>query len=497
MAVELAKYRELYFSEAHEQLGHIAAALRELELAPDERNALEAASRATHTLKGMSATMGYDQVVVLAHAFEDLLGSVRDRPSGPSSANFYPLFQTLDSLNKTIANLESGQSPQSDAIAAESAVASARIARGQGENVSFVRVSSELLDRVMARSLELIASANRSLGAQLEPGDGAVLADWRDHLLILKELLVTAWSLQMGPVGDVFYRFPPMLHDVARTQGKEIRVKIEGEEVEAARKVLEEVCELLLHLLRNAVTHGIEPLAERLLAGKDPRGTITLRACEEGESIIIEVSDDGRGLDAQRILQAAYDQGFISETQRGTLSEAEANELIMRSGFSMAPVVTKASGRGLGMEIVRSKIESLRGTIRTRSRPGSGTTFILQFPNTLGATPVELVRSGEQIFAIRIAQIEAKQALAMSDLALIRQGEISVSNQLLRLVDTSSCFGTSRRCASNRYGLLIVNTRAGVAVRVDEFLGKALWTKPPNGHSPAVPLLDLDHLPAV
>ena len=496
MAVQLSQYRELYFSEAREKLASIAAALRKLERAPGEQAAFEAAFRATHTLKGMSATMGYDELTVFAHAFEDLLESAREHSDGVSNADIYPLFHTLDHLNSVMSRLESGESPEADAFSADGTVTPTGIERPSGDASSLVRVNCDQLDEVMARTVELLASANRLAYAEVNAGEEGTEAQWRDHLSLLKRLQAAAWSLQMAPIGEVFDRFPRMIHDLAREQRKEIRVMIEGRETEVGRRALEEVAEPLVHLLRNAVTHGIEPLAERLSAGKDPRGLVFLRACQRGDSITIEVGDDGRGLDAQRILKAAHEQAFISDTQRRTLGEAEAYDLIMLSGFSLSPIVTKASGRGVGMDIVRNKILALQGTMHIRSQPGRGATFVLDLPRTLGAVQVELVRVSEQILAIPSAQIESRIPLAQRDLTDLRQGEIKVADRSLRLIDLNALLHLPSHPSSESSGLVVLNGRAGVALRVDEFLGKALWRKPEQDEAQTVPLLDIDQLSA-
>ncbi len=499
MSVQLAQYRELYFSEAREQLGRIAEALRKLERAPGDGTAFKAASRAAHTLKGMSATMGYDEMTVFAHALEDLLQSLHEHAHGDPITLIHPLFRTLDYLDGIISRLESGRSPETETIAARVPVAipaptpSDSVGRAPGQVPSMVRVSSRQLDQVMALTVKLVANGHRLAHGQANAQDEARSAGWREHLSLLVELEAAAWSLQMGPIGQVFDRFPQMLHDLARAQGKEIRVKLEGGESEVGRGLLEEINEPLLHLLRNAVAHGIEPLAERLQAGKDPRGTVLLRAYPCGEWITIKVGDDGRGLDAQRILQAATEQGFISKAARRTLSEAETYDLITLPGLSLAPVVTSVSGRGLGMDIVRAKVETLRGSMRIRSRPGRGTTFILQFPRTAGAVEIELVRVGDQIWAVPAAQIEKRFTSASDDLGR-RTGESNLRGRAVRVIDLRSPLHLPPRQESEPCGLLMIKNPAGTALRVDELLGKALWSTPSNGDAPLIPLLDLDQL---
>jgi two-component system, chemotaxis family, sensor kinase CheA len=492
MSVQLAQYRDLYFSEAHEQLDTIADALRKLERAPGDRPPLDAALRATHTLKGMSAMMGYDEITTFAHAFEDLIQSALDHFGARSTDDTYPLFRTLGHLNKVVSGLESGHSPEADALAAEAAATAGGIAHPQGDASSLVRLRSEQLDRFMGRIVELLASANRLPAAESnvhrEEGD----TQWREHLALIRQLQAEVWSLRMAPISEVFNRFPPMLHELARAQGKEIRVSIQGSEIEVGRKVLEEVGEPLLHLLRNAVTHGIEPLPERLRAGKDPRGTVMLHACQRGDSVILEVGDDGRGLDAQHILQAAHERGFISEAELRSLSGPEAYELIMLSGFSMAPAVTHASGRGVGLDIVRTKVATLQGTIHTRSQPGLGTSFILELPLVLGAIPVELVRVGHMVLAVPAAQIESKRVLGQDDLTGTRPTITSEAGLPLHPIYLRSLFHLPPQPTSSHPGLPVIITRSAAALHVDEFLGRALWTEPSDGSSPAVPLFNPD-----
>jgi two-component system, chemotaxis family, sensor kinase CheA len=500
MSIQLAQYRELYFSEAREQLERIADALSKLERAPGDRTAIKAAFRAAHTLKGMSATMGYDEMTVLAHALEDLLQSVREQAGDASAAHISPLFRTLEHMDRIISRLEAGQPPEAEGDGEGTQVAIPALTpadlagRAPGEIWTVVRVSYGQLDQVMALIVQLAANAHRLAHRQADAEDEAGRAKWREHLSLLKQLLAAAWSLQMAPIGEVFDRFPRMLHDLARVQGKEIRVKLEGGEIEVGRGVLEEINETLLHLVRNAVAHGIEPLTERLRAGKDLRGTILLRASRCDDSITIEVGDDGRGLDAQRILQAAYKQGYISEAARGTLSEAEAYDLIMLPGFSLSPVVTNVSGRGVGMDIVKAKVEALQGSMRIRSRPGLGATFILQIRRSFGPLQVELVRLGDQIFAVPGEQTEKRLTLVGDDLDWLRTSGLSVSNPSIRVIDLRLSRRQPPRGNSEPYGCLVINHGGGIALCVDELLGKALWSKPSSVDAPTIPLLDLNQL---
>lgn len=495
MSIELAEYRDLFFCGAHEELESISAAIRKLDRDPGDVVAFQHALRAAHTLKGMAATMGYDEITVIAHAFEDLLESACDRSKGASDVGIPPLFRTLDHLKNIIARQEStlshsGGTPESG---------EACLIRVPLENESppIVRVSSEQLERLTAGILEFIGSGYQLAYAEAPELSGGRNADWYTHLALAKRLLATAWSLQMAPIGQVFDRFPPMLHDQAREARKDVRVKLEGTEVEIARASLEEVAEVLLHLVRNAIVHGVEPVTERLAAGKDPCATITLRAWEHGDLVSIEVSDDGRGLDPGRILRAAHEQDIISQDQLDSMGQADAYNMIMLPGFSLSPAVTKASGRGVGMDIVCKQVQSLHGRTHISSTPGAGTTFTLEFCRTNGATEVELVRVDERILALPAAQIESKQALTECDLTVQGPDQVCVAGRLLRLIDVRSSLELPPRLASSPCGFLVTSRGAAVAARVDEFLGKTLWRKPVDGSTPPVPLIDLDRLATV
>lgn len=491
MPVEVADYRDLFFSEAHEQLSSIGAAIRKLDRDPGDRAAFQEALRASHTLKGMSATMGYDEITVFVHAFEDLLESSRGQSKYALNNGVQPLFRTLDHLNSIISRQESGRPPGSGD--AERIDQRPEAQAPQVESSPLVRIGFEQLEELTAHILELIGSGTRL--SQAEGRDlGSLEIEWRQHLSFARQLLNATWSLQMAPIGQVFDRFPQMLHDLARAERKEVRVTIEGREIEVARTLLEVLAEPLLHLLRNAVVHGIEPLSERLASGKYPRGNVVLRACERGDSITIEVSDDGRGLDAGRILQAAHEQDLISEVEYRTLGQAEAYELIMAPGFSLSPTITKASGRGVGMDIVRKQVQALHGTIHIRSHQGGGTTFSLELDRTNGATQIEVIRLADRLIALPASQIDSRQALTDGDATGPDHGEVYVADHMMRLVDLRSECGLAPSPSPQPYGFLIINNRLGVAARVDEFLGKSLWRKPPNGNSLPFPLLDFDRI---
>ncbi|GAV30892.1 chemotaxis protein histidine kinase and related kinases [Coriobacteriaceae bacterium EMTCatB1] len=224
-----------------------------------------------------------------------------------------------------------------------------------------------------------------------------VVADLQEHSM----------AIRMLPVSTVFNAFPRAVRDLARQFKKEVDLVIEGGDTELDKKVLEEINDPLIHIMRNAVDHGIEPVEKRRELGKPEKGTIRLAARQEGDHIVIEISDDGAGIDPAAVKAAAVRKGYITESEAKSMSDREATYLIFEAGFSTSPIITEISGRGVGMDVVREFIvDKLKGSLDVESRPGEGTTFRLTIPLTLAIIRALLVRVSGQVFAIPTASIE-------------------------------------------------------------------------------------------
>ncbi len=479
MEGKFAEYRDLYFGEAHQQLARIGDALHDLERARADRVALENAFRAAHTIKGMSSTMGYEEAVASAHALEDLLQAVRQRPGGASASNLFFLFRALNQLGQVISRLEADTPAQ---IGPPSG-AHSTTGETMGPPASgVIQVTTEQLDQLNLLVLQLVAHAPPVNGDQSSSG-GEARSDFQQYLRALQDAV---WRLRMVPIGDLFRLYPRMLDEQARRQGKEVRVLLEGESIEIGRGLAEEINEPLLHLLRNAVVHGIEPLAERMKAGKDPRGTIEMRARLEGNWVVVQVADDGRGLNAEAILAAAHAQGFISAEDRDALTEDEAFKLITLPGFSLSQMVTPLAGRGVGMDVVQAKVEALHGSLTIHSEQGHGTTFTMRLPRTFGPMEVELVRCGDGVVAVPAGQIESHRRYIGDGLEELDGVPLLDLRELLPSVANHAAPGADR--------VLILLNQPRVAVLADGLLGRALWKAPGPDQQAPIPLLDLDRL---
>jgi two-component system chemotaxis sensor kinase CheA len=271
---------------------------------------------------------------------------------------------------------------------------------------SMMRVDTRLLDDLMDQVGELV-TANGHLEELSHGIDSAFLHESAGRVgSLAKSLQQQALKLRMMPLEMIADRFPRAVRDIARKRGKEVVFEVAGKEIEMDRSVLEELPDPILHILRNCVDHGIEPAEERVRAGKPPAGTIRVEATKERESIVIRVSDDGRGMDPARFRRVALERGVITREQHDRLSDPEALSLITLPGFSTATAVSDVSGRGVGMDVVRSTVESLHGSLLIDSVVGRGSTITLRLPLTLAVVAVLLVEVSGERYALPIASVE-------------------------------------------------------------------------------------------
>jgi len=291
---------------------------------------------------------------------------------------------------------------------------------------------------------------------------------------ITAELQKTSMSMRLVPIGQLFQRVARQVRDLARKMGKPAELEISGEETEIDRTIVEELADPLMHMVRNSLDHGIEDPDERLAAGKNPVARIGLRACHQAGHIVIEISDDGRGLDAERILAKAMEKGLVGNPEH--LSESDVFHLIFEPGFSTAAQVTDVSGRGVGMDVVRRQIQKLRGHVEIQSRAGQGATFTLKVPLTLAIIDGLVVGVGSEryivpLFAVREMFRPAADAIfTVQD----RVEMVMMRGSLLAVVRLYRKFGVKPRSEDPCQGLLIVAEGEGqrFCLMVDELIGK-------------------------
>ncbi|HVC16520.1 MAG TPA: chemotaxis protein CheA [Rhodanobacter sp.] len=269
-----------------------------------------------------------------------------------------------------------------------------------------VRVDTARLDALVNRAGELVLVRNRLLTLAGQSGEVALVAAASELDRVADELQRAALGMRMQPVSRLFQRFPRIVRDLARQLGKDVELVLEGEDTELDRGLVEALADPLIHLLRNALDHGVEMPEQRERSGKPRKGRVCLSASQRGERIVISVSDDGAGMDPQVLRRKALEKGVIDEPQAARLSETECYELIFRPGFSTAATVSDISGRGVGMDVVKTRVAELGGSLQVRSKRGHGSELELAVPLTLAILRVLMVRVGERMFAMPLSNIE-------------------------------------------------------------------------------------------
>jgi two-component system, chemotaxis family, sensor kinase CheA len=276
-----------------------------------------------------------------------------------------------------------------------------------------LRVDAEKIDNVLNLVGELILA--KSMWQQMlnEFGERFPKDDLRGKFAdvmafqarALNDLQRSVMKIRMVPVEQLFRRFPRVVRDVARQSGKEIELLVKGADTDLDKRILDALAEPLTHLVRNAIGHGIEPAAERVRAGKRAQGTLRLNAYHQGNQVVIEVSDDGHGIEVAKVRQRAISQGLLSAEQAAALSDADTLDLILRPGFSTAAEITELSGRGVGLDVVHSVLDRLKGTVQIETEPGRGTTFRLRLPLTLAIIKALLFGVEKRLYAIALNSV--------------------------------------------------------------------------------------------
>ncbi len=350
-----------------------------------------------------------------------------------------------------------------------------------------IRVDIERLDLLLnlvgelvinrTRISDIAATLGRQLnGARADDGLGNLAKDLSESSALLarttNEIQESIMKVRMVPIGQVFDRFPRMVRDLAKARGKDIHLEIAGAETDLDKTIVDEVGEPLMHLVRNCVDHGIEPPDVREANGKPRHGTIKLNAYHEGNQVIIEISDDGGGIDLQRVRDKGVRMGVIAESDR--LSDREIIELIFTPGFSTASAVTDVSGRGVGMDVVKKNILRLKGVFDVDSVPGEGTTFTMKLPLTLAIIQALLVNVADELYSIPLDAVIESQRINAADVRTVHGGEvITLRGQVVPLIRIAEFFRLDAPRDPDKVMIVIVGLQGRqVGLVVDSFQGE-------------------------
>ncbi len=433
---------QLFKIESEERLLHLDNGLLRLEQTPDDRALIEALFREAHSLKGAARMLGLIDIQTLAHQIEDTLGELRKGDARLSPEAGAEMGRILMEIRRLV-RVAIGEAAADPPVAEAGAVATPAPASPETFRIETMRVDPQRLDALLTQVGELTVTQIRVARRQTELDElleycedwaraahggrdrcGRPVAQRLDDLqkrltrlraggqedstrldFIADRLEGGIRALRLLPMSTLFALFPRLVRDLAREQGKEVELLIEGGDTVADKHVLEEMKDPLMHMLRNAVDHGIESPEQRERAGKPRAGRILVRAGQSHAGIVIEVIDDGRGLDLDRIKRTALEQGRHRGDELDTMSEAQLRALILMPGFSTRASVSDVSGRGVGLDVLREHVERLKGNLDIESAPGLGLTLRARLPVTLATVRVLIVAAAGQRYALPVEHV--------------------------------------------------------------------------------------------
>ncbi len=348
-------------------------------------------------------------------------------------------------------------------------------ASAKGKTSKTVRVDIDRLDNLMNLVSELIIIKTRLEDYESADNHQNNLEAVEYLERITTSLHDAVMKVRMVPVERVFNRFPRMVRDLAKDLGKSIKLNMSGEETEVDRTVIDEIGDPLIHLIRNSIDHGIESPAERNEKGKSENGTVDLRAYPDGNTVVIEVEDDGNGINVERVAQKALEKGIVTREEVESMSQQELIMLLFKPGFSTAAVVTDLSGRGVGLDVVKTKIESLGGNVEIINNPGKGSKFLIRLPLTLAIIQALMVIMGNEKYALPLNNIKEITTIKTAAISNIQEQEVVLYRNstlpILRLGEILNVAGTSR----DKEELTVVIVKKGaqeVGLVVDSLIGQ-------------------------
>jgi len=430
VAKESSKYSEeekqIFLTAAEQHLTTIRECLEGLEKNSSDFHLIDAFFRAVHSLKSSSNYMKLSRIEILTKEQERVLQKIREekRPISVELLNalksgYEFLIQLIDDFKENKENsLDVGkfieQIKRAFENKGETSQKSSKRIPPKKEFVKTIRVPESKLDSLMNLVGELVINRSSfySILQKLENGKDPskikkeIKQAAQTMRRITTELQMTVTELHMLPIKSLFGKFPRLVRDLSREKGKKIELELSGEETQLDKMMIEKISDPLIHLIRNAIDHGIEFPEEREAKGKPSHGTIKLSASQEGEVVVIKISDDGRGMDPEMLKEAAIKKGIITPERAKILSKRECLELIFLPGFSTAAKVTDLSGRGVGMDVVRNTIKELKGEVDIDTEHDRGTTFTIRLPLTLAIVNVLLIETGGQMFALPLSSIK-------------------------------------------------------------------------------------------
>ena len=476
---EMEELVDSFTIETEEILETVDQDLIELEHNPDDEETLNSIFRGLHTIKGTSSFLGLDLITKLSHNAEDILNDLRKKVLTVNSEIMDVLLDAVDFLKVLMDDVRNKELVDRDIVPLVTQLMAFRgdsspdnqsnenkgvsksteqkknkdiVKKNSSKSVvdATIRVDVERLDSLMNLVSELVLRRNSLMQITNKLDKEAEDSEYMEELTstaghisyLTTELQFSVMQTRMLPIGKVFNKFSRIVRDLSRDFNKKIELTIEGAETELDKSLIEEINDPLVHLIRNAVDHGIETPEKRIAAGKDEVGKVKLYATQEGNNIIIGIEDDGNGLDANKLKAAAVKKGVITKAEAERMTEKEAFNIIFAPGFSTAEKVTNVSGRGVGMDVVKTNIAKLNGMIDIQSVLGEGTKIVIKLPLTLAIIQGLLVEVNEEVYVIPLSAVLETSRVNVEDISYMNQREaIRLRDSILPLVRLDALFG--------------------------------------------------------
>jgi len=432
---ELDQYREIFINESREIIGSLNKVMLSIEKEPKNSDLVNECFRYMHNIKGMSATMGFEKITKVSHELESVMDLVRkgSHPLTPEIIN--ALFKGIDMIDTLVCGLEKRidgnvslepllaeikECTNKDGAACEDKTilpSSGRKENSTGKDElvkpASLRIDLKVLDELINLTGEMIISKNRLQDLISKSDDAELSNSLYNTNKIMSELENTILKTRIVPADYIFSRYPRLVRDTMRTQKKEVNFIVEGSDIGLDRGILDELYEPLIHILRNCVYHGIETPEKRKAGGKEPVGTIRLTAKKLENHVLIEVTDDGAGLDAENIKKTALKRGLIKEEELPGLTDKQAYAFLTKPGFSTVEQADSTSGRGVGLDVVKTKVESLNGIFTMSTEPNKGSRFEIKVPLTLAIIQALIVDIHGEAYALPFSAV--KEVLSAGD----------------------------------------------------------------------------------
>jgi two-component system, chemotaxis family, sensor kinase CheA len=506
LTMDISRYRGLFVSEAQEHLNALGTLSMRCEEGTADAGAINEMFRHAHSLKGMAATMQLGPITALSHALEDLMMQVRDGHFSITRSVADLLLAAIDTLEQMVGLVaQGGELPDAEELAnrirnytpvAEESAApvtqdtpppkpdtvSTEFSFRVSDDTSTTRIRTSLLDRLVTLSGELLTVRHTLENWAVTNRAAGVTQPIKELSSLLRQLQNEVFQARMLPFAAIAERYPRMVRDLARTSGKEVNFQIQGDGIELDRGVLEQIIEPLVHLLRNAVDHGLETPAERVACGKPPVGTLRLTVSRLADQVLLEVADDGRGMDPVRICAKAVAQGLLNEQQAAALTFDETLLLICTPGFSTAATVTEISGRGVGMDVVRNTIQAVGGSLAIDATPGRGSNITMSLPLSVAIIHALLVTCGELLLAVPVSAVTTTLEVHQQEIIQLgRDLYLECDGRKIPLRNLPRFFRQSEKRSERALlpVLLTESNKQPVGLLVDRLLGQQeIFTRP-------------------